>query len=288
MLLAPALIAWGVAITFGPAKPVANAVTLNTNVNFPYMSFGLQVYNDETASERTKIAIDTGVRNFFASVLAGNQKGFGKAVQASAVPREELFICGSVNTGSCRSAEDCYRATAAGCETNLKDLDLDYVDMIMLDYPSRANGCEGIVAQWMAFEDMLKSKKAKSLAVSNFSPAQLDCIVSNKSLTVPAVNQMPFSVGRWDKTLVDADASRGGIVVQAYSPLRSGQLLYDKDCKSIGQKYGKTAAQVALRWLVQHRVTFTTESSTAKHFREDLEIFDFVLTDKEMQRLDAK
>ena len=68
----------------------------------------------------------------------------------------------------------------------------------------------------------------------------------------------------------------------------TGQLLYDKDCKSIGQKYGKTAAQVALRWLVQHRVTFTTESSTAKHFREDLEIFDFVLTDKEMQRLDAK
>ena len=76
--------------------------------------------------------------------------------------RSELFICGSVNTGSCSSYDSCYRATTDGCTTNLNDLDLDYVDMIMLDYPSRA-GCDAILGQWMAFEDMLKAGGTKAL-----------------------------------------------------------------------------------------------------------------------------
>ena len=133
---------------------------------------------------------------------------------------------------------------------------------------------------------VLRSSRDK--AVSNFSPEQIDCIYNNKSLTVPAVNQMPYSIGRWDSALVDADDKRGNIVVQAYSPLRSGRLIRDEDCQTIGAKYGKTAAQVALRWLVQHRVTFSTESKSAEHFKQDLDIFDFTLTPAEMRLLDAK
>jgi diketogulonate reductase-like aldo/keto reductase len=107
------------------------------------------------------------VRNFFSSVLANNQKGFGVAIKAwlgaSAAEkntRESLFICGSVNTGnSCSGAADCKTQTAAGCTSNLQDTALEYLDMIMLDYP--AGDCDSIVGQWEAFEDMLKAGKVR-------------------------------------------------------------------------------------------------------------------------------
>jgi len=107
------------------------------------------------------------VRNFFSSVLANNQKGFGVAIKtwlgASAAEkntRESLFICGSVNTGNgCSGAADCKTQTAAGCASNLQDTALEYLDMIMLDYP--AGDCDSIVGQWEAFEDMLKAGKVR-------------------------------------------------------------------------------------------------------------------------------
>lgn len=165
-------------------------------------------------------------------------------VAASSVPRDELFICGSVNTGSgaCSGFADCQSQTAGGCADNLNTIGIRYLDMIMLDYP--AGDCLSIQGQWAAFEQMLAANKTKSIAVSNFSPDQLDCIVKNASSTKPAVNQMPFSIGSWDKSLVAADQSRGGVVVQAYSPLASGGLIGDADCIAIGKKYNKSAAQV--------------------------------------------
>jgi len=276
-------------IASAAATPTGGAtITLNDGLSFPYASFGLQVYDDDTAKELTVMAIQQGFRNFFSSVLAGNQNGFGEGVRASAVNRSELFICGSVNTGNgvCSGTDDCKTQTAAGCAQNLQDTGLDYLDMIMLDYP--AGDCPSIVGQWQAFEDMLASKKVKSIAVSNFSPDQLDCIVSDKTATVPSVNQMPFSVGNWDKSLVSDDKLRGGVVVQAYSPLASGGVINDPDCIAIGKAHNKSAAQVALRWIVQHNVTFSTQASEADYFKEDVSIFDFELTATEMAKLDAK
>jgi diketogulonate reductase-like aldo/keto reductase len=163
---------------------------------------------------------------------------------------------------------------------------VDYLDMIMLDYP--ASDCPSIVGQWLAFEGMLKAGKTKSIAVSNFSPQQLDCIVSNKSMTVPAVNQMPYSVGDASQTVVADNAKRGGILVQAYSPLQSGGLANDPDCVAIGKSHQKSGAQVALKWILQHNASFTTSASSAAFFAEDIALFDFTLSAAEMKRLDAK
>ena len=156
----------------------------------------------------------------------------------------------------------------------------------MLDYP--AGDCPSIVGQWQAFEDMLAANKTRSIAVSNFSPAQLDCIVSNKSATVPAVNQLPYSVGSGADSSVADNAKRGGIIVQAYSPLDSGSLASGPDCQSIGAKHHKSAAQVALKWILQRNATFTTETQTKQYFQEDLDLFDFQLTPAEMAKLNAK
>lgn len=271
----------------GSGNTTGKIVKLNDGLMFPSASFGLQVYDDPTAKSYTLLAIQAGFRNFFSSVLAGNQNGFGQAIAASPVPRDELFICGSVNTGSgaCSGQDDCKTQTAQGCSDNLQAMNLTSLDMIMLDYP--ANDCPSILGQWAAFEDFLKAGKTKSIAVSNFSPDQLDCIVSNKTLTLPAVNQMPYSVGSGSDTTVADDAKRG-VVVQAYSPLGGGSLPSDPDCVAIGKAHNKSGAQVALRWIIQRNATFTTEASTLDYFQEDINIFDFQLTPAEMAKLNSK
>lgn len=311
------------------------AAPLPPRLSFPVVSFGLQVYDDGTATQLTTMALGVGFRNFFSSVLAGNQQGFGAAIKATSVPRSEIFICGSVNTGSgaCSGTADCKTQTAAGCQTNLQDIGVDYLDMsefvssvrprshrwharsplrrayrrahrsteslaparlrrslprstVMLDYP--AGDCPSIVGQWAAFEEMLAANKTRSIAVSNFSPTQLDCILANKTATVPAVNQLPYSVGHGGDSSVSDDAKRGGTIVQAYSPLDSGSLASDPDCASIGKKHGKSAAQVALKWILQRNATFSTQTDSKQYFQEDIDLFDFELTTAEMAKLNAK
>lgn len=105
---------------------------------FPLASFGLQIYDDATAYSLTLTALECGYRNFFASVLAGNQKGFAKAVKDSDVPREELYICGTVLSNRAQGEEKAYKKTLKGCQENMEAMSLggiDYLDQIMLDYP---------------------------------------------------------------------------------------------------------------------------------------------------------
>ena len=122
--------------------------------------------------------------------------------------------------------------------------------------------------------------------MSNFSPQQLECIPPNA--TVPSVNQLPYSVGHGKDGSVEQDKEMGDILVQAYSPLGSGSVLSDQDVVRIGKAHNKSAAQVALRWVIQRNATFATSSRTLEHFQQDLNIFDFELSDEEMQVLDAK
>ena len=158
--------------------------------------------------------------------------------------------------------------------------------MLMLDYPA-ADTCDGIVGQWAAFEELYTAKKVRTIAVSNFSPDQLRCITSNSSATVPSVNQMSYSVGHGHDTVV-ADDAKFGVRVQAYSPLGSGSLAGDSLLKQIGASHKKSAAQVALRWILQHNVTINTQSTHAQYLKEDVDIFDFTLSEKEMSQLDAR
>lgn len=270
-------------------KVGGETVPLNNGQAFPVASFGLQVYDDATAQRLTKVALEVGFRNFFASVLAGNQRGFALGVKASGVPREELFICGTVLSNQARGFDEAYRLTKRGCDENLREFaegGITYVDQIMLDYPG--GDCESIRGQWKAFEEMLAAGKTKSLALSNFSPEQLDCILSDKTATVPTVNQLPFFVGRYDPSAVEENRKRG-ILVQAWSPLGAGRLSgrARATCQDIGKAYGKSYAQVALRWIYQKGATFSTQTRKREHFVEDLEIFDFQLTQAEMDRLDS-
>lgn len=283
-----------------PNAPVAQAAVetinpiakLNDGSSFPLASFGLQIYDDNTAYKLTLTALEVGYRNFFASVLAGNQKGFAKAIRDSNVSREDIYICGSVVSNRASGFDAAKKATTKGWNRNMEAFGvggIDYLDQIMLDYPGP--DCESIKGQWSAFEEMYAQKLTKSISVSNFNARQLDCVLETAKVK-PVVNQLPYSVAYHPGDVVAENAKRE-ILVQAWAPL-GGSLggRFDKNIKSacakIGKNHGgKSFAQVALRWIVQSGGSFTTQSKNKDHFSEDLKIFDFELTEEEMKTLNA-
>lgn len=275
------------------ASPQGGVVSLVGGVPFPLVSFGLQIYNDETAYKLTLTALEVGYRNFFASVLAGNQKGFARAVRDSGVPRSDLFICGSVVSNRASGFADAKRETVRGWQENMNAFAagyINYLDQIMLDYPGPDP--ESIRGQWRAFEEMEEQKFTKTLSVSNFSPSQLDSILLDPATRVkPVVNQLPYGVAYHPGNSIADNASRA-VLVQAWAPL-GGSLggRFDSRIKSlcldVGAKYKKSGAQVALRWIIQKGGAVCTQTKKREHFVEDLNIFDFDLSKEDMATLDA-
>ena len=278
-------------------KNSKNFVLLNdeAKTKFPLVSFGLQIYDDDTAYKLTLIALEVGYRNFFASVLAGNQRGFAKAIRDSQIPRDELFICGSVVSNRVQGFDNAKRSTTIGWNQNLEAFsvgNIDYLDQIMLDYPGPDN--ESIRGQWSSFVDMREQKYTKSLAVSNFSAKQLQPIVNLDDPTIrrynPVVNQLPYSVAYHPGNVIPEHANLG-MVVQAWAPL-GGSLggRFDAPkmatCEKIGSSYHKSASQVALRWIIQKGGSICTQTKKKEHFIEDLNIFDFTLSAADMAVLD--
>jgi diketogulonate reductase-like aldo/keto reductase len=262
---------------------------------FPLVSFGLQIYDDATAYRLTRQALEVGYRNFFASVLAGNQRGFAQAIRDSGVERKDLFVCGSVVSNRAVGYEKARQRTALGWQRNLEAFSvgrIDYLDQILLDFPGPDE--ESILGQWAAFTDMMDQGYTKTLAVSNFSPAQLRVICSpadsTKSRYNPVVNQLPFNVAYHPGNVMDENA-HFGVLVQAWAPLGGSTGGFNAKikaaCNQIGQKYQKSGSQVALRWIVQKGGAVCTQTTKKEHFVEDLNIFDFQLSSDDMVMLDA-
>lgn len=251
---------------------------------FPVASFGLQIYDNDTAYKLTLVALEAGYRNFFASVLANNQPGFARAILDSGIPREELYICGTVLSNRVENYKDGYMLTQKGCNQNLNTMNkysngiISDLDMIMLDYPAKTE--DAIRGQWASFCDFAKDGHVSHLAVSNFSPDQLDICI-NSSEVVPTVNQLPFSIANHPRGLMEENTKRG-VHVQSWSPLSSSLPRYSASMNDIGVKYGKNAAQVGLRWIVQNGGSYSVQSKKKEHFVEDLNIFDFELSKSDM------
>jgi len=266
----------------GPRVPLDGSAN-----GFPLASFGLQVYDDDAAYRLTLTALEVGYRNFFASVLAGNQKGFAKAIKASGIPRDELYICGTVLSNRARGEEAAFIKTKQGCQENMNAFsygDIIKLDQIMLDYP--AGDVDSIRGQWKAFEEMKKEGLVDTLAVSNFNARQVDAVLTMPSVTKPAVNQLPFSVAYHPSGILDYNKERG-VLVQSWSPLSRvlTNPTYRPVLASIGNEHGKTPAQVGLRWIIQSGASFCTQSKSKEHFAEDLNVFDFELSAEEMTKL---
>jgi len=268
-----------------PAAAPSADVMLNNGVSMPRLAFGANVWDGPTCANATAEALAAGFRFIWSSQLVGSdcQRAQGRVINAS--PLKGLFVAGTADTATCTSEADCYTATKAAAEQQFELLGRDQLDMLMLDYPPSTAGCSPILGQWRAFEEIYRAHRVRTIAVSNYDADQMRCITAQKNLSVPSVNQLSLSVGT-DPTVVASMAALGGIAVQAYSPLGHGGLISAPLLQTIGKAHSKTSAQVALRWIVQHNASITTQSRSASHLRDDTKIFDWALSDDEMAQLD--
>jgi diketogulonate reductase-like aldo/keto reductase len=174
---------------------------------------------------------------------------------------------------------------------------MDYVDLMLIHGASHrgtgkcdAAACTKDRGQWKAYQELYKQGKAKAIGVSNYCVSCFECLLGQPGTTVvPAVNQVEFHVGMGDDPeKLFSYCKEKGIVIQAYSPLGNGKLIGDAGLDAIGKAHGKTGAQVALKWIVQKGIPLATKADEKEFLKEDIDVFDWSLSDAEMSTLSAR
>lgn len=258
-------------------KALQGTVTLHNGVKMPY--FGLGVYKVENGREvvqTVKTALEVGYRAIDTAAFYENEEGVGQAIRESGIPRDELFI-----TTKVWNTDHGYEKTLKAFDTSLKKLGLDYLDLYLIHWP----GKDKYVDTWHALEKLYKDGKVRAIGVSNFKIHHLQTLME-QSEEKPVINQIELHPYLTQKDTL-AFCKENGIAVEAWSPLGRGRLLDDPTLVEIGKKYGKTAAQVTLRWHLQNDVIVIPKSVTPSRIKENSDIFDFELTPEDMERIDA-
>jgi 2,5-diketo-D-gluconate reductase A len=249
-------------------------VTLNNGTAMPQLGFGVfQVPNEETAAAVTA-AFEAGYRAIDTAAMYGNEEGVAKAIADSGIPRDELFITTKLNNNG-HGYDDALRAF----EDSRSRLGLDYVDLYLIHWPLPAK--DRYVDTWRAFEKLHSDGLARAIGVSNFQPAHLRRLFDETDV-VPAVNQVELHPYLTQEALREFDAEHG-IATEAWSPIaKGGELLSDPAITSLAEKYGKTPAQVVIRWHLQLGNVVIPKSVTPERIKQNFEVFDFELADDDV------
>ncbi|KMM39042.1 aldo/keto reductase [Guptibacillus hwajinpoensis] len=252
-------------------------VTLSNGVKMPYLGFGVFKLGDgEETTNAVKIALETGYRGIDTASYYGNEESVGRAIKESGVEREDLFI-----TSKVWNDEQGYNATLRAFERSLERLQTDYLDLYLIHWP-----VPGLYTEtWQALEKLYHEGKVCAVGVSNFEPHHLEAI-SKISSVKPVINQIEFHPELLQGEVRDYCLSKG-IQVEAWSPLKRGQVLNEPVIQTIGKQHGKTPAQVVLRWCLQHDIVLNVKSSKEERIKENADLFDFELTEEEMVSIDS-
>ncbi|MFB7532981.1 aldo/keto reductase [Streptomyces sp. NPDC056178] len=253
-------------------------VTFNNGVEIPQLGFGVfQVPDDETTAAVTA-ALETGYRSIDTAAIYGNETGVGRALAASGLPREDLFI-----TTKLWNADQGYDATLRAFDASLAKLGLDYVDLYLIHWPAPARDLYR--DSWRALERLAEEGRIRAAGVSNFQPGHLLRLLDGATLT-PVVNQIELHPGLQQAELRTFHAERK-IATEAWSPLAQGAVLDHPVIGELAAKYGKTPAQVVIRWHLQLGNIVIPKSVTPARIRENFDVFGFELTADEMQAVAA-
>ena len=249
---------------------------LNNGIKMPMVGFGVfQIHDAKTTQTVVEEAIKTGYRLIDTAQVYGNEEAVGKAIKASGVPREELFI-----TTKLWISDFSYEAAKDAFNESLRKLDLDYVDLYLLHQPFG-----DIFGAWRALEELYKEGKIKAIGVSNFKPDQLANLAAFNEVT-PAVNQIELHVFN-QKEDVQAYMLSKGVQTESWGAFAEGQfdVFNNPVLKEIAEKYSKTTAQVMLRWQLQRGIVSLSKSANPERVRQNFDIFDFELSREDMDKI---
>jgi 2,5-diketo-D-gluconate reductase A len=248
-------------------------IPLNNGNTIPQIGFGTSPLNDKDVVPAVIAAIEAGYRHIDTAYKYNNERGVGQGIRDSGISREALFVTTKLD-GQFQGDD---RATA-GLEESLRRLGMDYVDLLLIHWPLPQR--DQYVSTWKTFEKLLAAGKARSIGLSNFKPAHIERLLSETSIR-PAVNQIQLNP-RITRPEQRAYNSEQRIVTEAWSPLGAGNdLLRDPTLLTIAAKYDKTPAQVVLRWHIELGVVAIPRSRNPNRIAENIDIFDFALTEDE-------
>lgn len=252
-------------------------VTLNNGVKMPMLGYGVFQIAAEDTAHCVLDAISVGYRSIDTAQGYFNEEGVGEAVSKCGVPRDELFLTTKIwisNGG--------YEKAKASIDESLRKLKTDYVDLMLVHQPFN-----DYYGSYRAMEEAYKAGKIRAIGVSNFMPDRFIDITGFVEVT-PAVNQLEVHAFYQQKTAKEI-LKKYGTQLMAWSPLAQGKnnLFTNGTLTKIGEKYGKTAAQVNLRFLIQSGVVVIPKSTHKERMEENFNLFDFSLTKEEMQELEA-
>jgi diketogulonate reductase-like aldo/keto reductase len=251
-------------------------IVLNNDVEMPILGFGVFQIKDLAECERSvRDAIDVGYRLIDTAASYGNEEAVGNAIRASGVPRNELFV-----TTKLWIADTGYEKTKRAFDRSMKRLQLDYLDLYLIHQPYG-----DVFGSWRAMEELYREGSIKAIGVSNFHPDRvMDFMVHNEIL--PAVDQIethPFH----QQVDTQKFLTENNIQIESWGPFAEGKnnIFRNEVLVSISEKHGKTVAQVILRWLTQRNIIVIPKSVRKERMAENFDIFDFELTQEEMDAI---
>mgnify|MGYP001120549155 FL=1 len=252
-------------------------VTLNNGLKMPQLGFGVWQVPDEQATVAVSKALEVGYRLIDTAMIYKNEAGVGRAIKQSQVPREELFITTKVWNG-----DHGYDNTLRAFDESLKRLDLDYIDLYLIHWPTPMY--DQYVETFKAMERIYREGRAKAIGVCNFHIEHLERLMAECEV-VPVVNQVECHPYLTQKEL-KAFCARHNIFVESWSPLeQGGEVLRDETIVRIAEAHGRTPAQVILRWHLQEGSIVIPKSVTPSRIEENFRVFDFSLADDEMEAI---
>ncbi len=262
---------------------VTDYAVLSNGVKLPCVGYGTwQTPDGEVAKNSVRAAIEAGYRHVDTAAGYANEQSVGEGIRASGVAREEVFV-----TTKHWVADRGYEKTIAACEKSLQNLGMDYMDLYLIHWPcveKVAPNWEEINADtWRGFEKLYKDGKIRAIGVSNFLPNHMDSLIANSTIK-PMVNQIEVHPGYAQLELVDY-CKKNGIVVEAWSPLGSGAVLKDPLLAQIAAKYGKSVAQLCIRFALQQDIVALPKSVNPERIVSNMDVFDFQIADEDMARM---
>src|SRR3989338_9770994 len=260
-------------------------IILNNGIKIPVIGIGtFRIEDGELATNDIKWALEAGYRLIDTATIYKNEEGVGKAIGKSGIPREQIFV-----TTKLWNIDQGYENTLKAINVSLTKLGLTYVDLYLVHWPTASPDNKTSINKreetWKAMEEIYKSGKTKAIGVSNYTIRHLEEMKKYADI-FPAVDQVEFHPFLYQKDLLEY-CKQNDIVLQAHSPLASGNISRSELITDIAKKYHKSNAQILLRWSLQHGVIPIPKSIHKERIAANINVFDFELSGEDMVKLDG-